>query len=793
MSTLPFDPKDKITVGSQEYTIFRLDSLEEAGLCVLDKLPYSIRILLENLLRGAASGTVSFEELRSLAGWSTKPGDRAAIPFMPARVVLQDFTGVPALVDLAAMRSAMARNGGEPTLVNPVVPADLVIDHSVQVDHYGTADSYSYNVQREMERNRERYSLLKWGQSTFENFRVVPPGTGIVHQVNLEHLGTVVAHRKIDGEVVAFPDTLVGTDSHTPMINGLGVLGWGVGGIEAEAVLLGQPYYMLIPEVVGIKVKGALPSGTTATDMVLTITQMLREKGVVGRFVEFFGPGLAALSLPDRATISNMSPEFGATMTLFPVDEVTLHYLTLTGRPAELVDLVRTYTGEQRLFHLPGDPDPDYTVIYELDLANVEPSLAGPRKPHERVALSNMKTAFLATLPEMLESGVTSDPDSYDDSGCWGEEGGSHTDAPENCSCPTTPRSLCRCVDCDCGPETVQLCDGSVVIAAITSCTNTSNPSVMMGAGLLARNAIQKGLRTKPWVKTSLAPGSKVVADYLEMAGLMPYLEALGFHVAGYGCTTCIGNSGPLPSHIAKTIEDNQLVTAAVLSGNRNYEARIHPYVRANYLASPILVAAFAIAGTVEIDMVNEPLGQDPNGEPVYLRDIWPDRDEIDDLIARVISPDIFEEGYISVFEGSKEWNELEVAQGNLYEWQADSTYIREPPFFVDLPTEPDPLSDVIDARVLAIFGDTLTTDHISPAGNIPEDGPAGRHLVNHGVAPADFNSFGSRRGNHEVMMRGTFANIRIRNRMVTEEGGLTVHQPSGGCEKGGDHCSRYR
>jgi aconitate hydratase len=779
-SNLPFDPKDKIQVGGENFSIFRLDSLEKEGLCTPHALPRSIRILLENLLRNAAGGKGSFQDLQNLVCWSPEMKEFAVIPFMPGRVVLQDFTGVPALVDLAAMRSAIARSGGDPRRINPQVPADLIIDHSVQVDHFGTADSYEYNVKKELERNQERYSLLKWGQGTFENFRVVPPGTGIVHQVNLEYLGKVVSRAEVNGEIVAFPDTLVGTDSHTPMINGLGILGWGVGGIEAEAVLLGQPYYMLIPEVVGVKVTGELLPGVTATDLVLTVTGMLRELGVVGKFVEFFGPGLSALTLPDRATISNMSPEFGATATLFPVDGETLRYLTETGRPADLVRLVEAYMKEQGLFQTADAPDPEYTQYVEINLGEVETSLAGPRKPHQRVPLSELKSSFLKSLPEMLEAGVVSDPDSFTDSGCWAQEGGSPTDSPSQCSCPTSPRSACRCVSCDCGPETISLCDGSVVIAAITSCTNTSNPSVMIGAGILARNAVQKGLRRKPWVKTSLAPGSKVVSDYLELAGLMPYLEALGFHVVGYGCTTCIGNSGPLPSYISRTIEDNQLVTAAVLSGNRNYEARINPFIRANYLASPILVVAYALAGTVEVDLSSEPIGIDSNDNEVYLADIWPDREEINQLVSETVHADLFKEEYANVFTGGKEWDRLEVPEGDLYEWDPESTYIREPPFFIDLPTEPAPLTNITGARVLAIFGDTLTTDHISPAGNIPSDGPAGQHLVGRGVNAVDFNSFGSRRGNHDVMVRGTFANIRIRNSMVDEEGGWTLHQPSG-------------
>jgi aconitate hydratase len=792
-SNLHFDPTDRLNVGDENFNIFRLDSLEKEGLCTLDILPRSIRILLENLLRNAALGRGSFDELQSLVCWSSDLVDPSVIPFMPGRVVLQDFTGVPALVDLAAMRSAMARGGGDPGRINPQVPADLVIDHSVQVDRFGTADSYEYNVMKEIERNRERYSLLKWGQSTFENFRVVPPGTGIVHQVNLEYLGQVVSRAQAGGEVVAFPDTLVGTDSHTPMINGLGVLGWGVGGIEAEAVLLGQPYYMLIPEVVGVKVSGELLPGVTATDLVLTVTRILRKRGVVGKFVEFFGPGIAALTLPDRATISNMSPEFGATATLFPVDEETLRYLTETGRPPALVRLVENYMKEQGLFHGPEATSPVYTDIVEVDLGKVETSLAGPRKPHERVSLSELKSSFLKSLPDMLEMGVVTDPGSFADSGCWTEEGGAVEDAPDQCLLPVEPRVVCRCVPCDCGPEIIDLCDGSVVIAAITSCTNTSNPAVMIGAGLLARNAVQKGLRRKPWVKTSLAPGSKVVSDYLELAGLMPYLEALGFHVVGYGCTTCIGNSGPLPSNIASTIEDNQLVTAAVLSGNRNYEARINPYVRANYLASPMLVVAYALAGTVEVDLSSEPIGSDPNDTEVYLADIWPAREEIDQLIAETVHADLFEEECANVFTGGEEWNKLKAPGGNLYEWDPESSYIREPPFFMDLSPVPPPWTDISGARILAIFGDTLTTDHISPAGNIPEDGPAGKYLVGQGINVEDFNSFGSRRGNHEVMLRGTFANIRIRNRMVDEEGGWTLHQPTGDRLSVYEAASRYR
>jgi len=777
---LPFDPTGTISVDGENFTIFRLDALEKQGLCTLHKIPRSIRILLENLLRSAAGSRATLGELQDLARWSPDFSDHRVIPFMPSRVVLQDFTGVPALVDLAAMRSAVSRSGGDPRKVNPQVPSDLVIDHSVQVDRFGTADSYEYNVIKEIKRNHERYSLLKWGHNTFSNFRLVPPGMGIVHQVDLEYLGKVVSSVKTGSEMVAFPDTLVGTDSHTPMINGLGVLGWGVGGIEAEAVLLGQPYYMLVPQVVGVRVTGELSPWVTATDLVLTATKMLREHGVVEQFVEFFGPGLSNLTLPDRATISNMSPEFGATATLFPVDGETLSYLKKTGRPADQVRFVEHYMKEQGLFYDSGENDPEYTSVMELDLAKVEPCLAGPRKPHEKVPLPDLKSSFLKNLPEMLMAGIDDRSKDIDGCGCWMTEGGSTDSPPDQCLLPVEPRKTSRRVSLEIGPETVELSDGSVVIAAITSCTNTSNPSVMMGAGLLARNAVQKGLRTRPWVKTSLAPGSKVVSDYLELAGLMPYLEGLGFHVVGYGCTTCIGNSGPLPFSIAGAIEENRLVAAAVLSGNRNYEARINPHIRANYLASPILVVAYALAGTVEIDLSSEPIGKDGNGQDVYLADIWPDREEVDQLVSETVHADLFKDEYAQIFTGEIEWDRLEAPENDLYMWDPESAYIREPPFFLDLPTEPPPVKDIRGARILAIFGDTLTTDHISPAGNIPLDGAAGKYLVGQKVKEDDFNSFGSRRGNHEVMVRGTFANIRIRNRMVQKEGGWTVHQPSG-------------
>ncbi len=776
---LPFDPRSPLTVDGQSHTIFRLATLEEQGLTTISRLPYSIRVLLENVLRSSWLGISNEQGLTGIASWSPDMGNEATIPFMPARVVLQDFTGVPSLVDLAAMRSALARAGGDPSLINPKIPADLIIDHSVQVDRYGSPEAFGHNVAREMERNRERYTLLRWGQLAFDNFRVVPPGTGICHQVNLEYLGAVVQRRTVDGELTAFPDTLVGTDSHTPMINGLGILGWGVGGIEAEAVLLGQPYFMLIPEVVGMKLTGRLPAGTTATDLVLAITRILREKDVVGRFVEFFGPGLANLTLPDRATISNMSPEYGATMTYFPVDRKTLEYLAFSGRPAERIRLVEAYTREQSLFHHPGDPEPGYTAVYEVDLDGIKTAIAGPRKPHEWLPLSAVKDAFRDELSEMAAAGITSNADSFDSCGSWAEEGGSCALSPEGCACAMPSRTELLEAQCSVDEAKVTIGDGSVVIAAITSCTNTSNPSVMLGAGLLARKAVERGLTVKPWVKTSLAPGSRVVTDYLDRAELTPYLEALGFHLVGYGCTTCIGNSGPLKGTVAQAIEDHQLVVAAVLSGNRNYEARINPHVRANYLASPPLVVAYALAGSLDVDLTTEPVCYDPDGNPVHLREIWPTAEEIDSAIEAFIEPGMFIEAYSDVFEGDEVWKDLAPSAESLYAWDPESTYIREPPFFMDLPDEPSPLTDLSDARILGVFGDTLTTDHISPAGAIPSDSPAGRYLILNGIDPADFNSFGSRRGNHEVLLRGTFGNIRIRNRMVDREGGWTVHHPS--------------
>jgi len=718
--------------------IYRLDALEQAGLVTISKLPFSIRVLLENVLRKCDGYLVTEDHVRAVAGWRKDSPGGDEIPFMPSRVILQDFTGVPAVADLAAMRAAMRAQGGDPAQINPLIPADLVIDHSVQVDFFGSAEAFLRNVQMEFERNEERYMFLKWAQRAFRNFQVVPPGTGIVHQVNLEYLAKVVQLREESGERVAFPDTLVGTDSHTTMVNGLGVLGWGVGGIEAEAVMLGQPYYMGLPQVIGFKLTGELPEGATATDLVLTVTQMLRKKGVVDKFVEFYGPGLSKLSLPDRATLANMAPEYGATTGFFPVDEETLRYLRGTGRDEELVDLVERYAKEQHLFRTDDTPDPEYTDTLELDMSTVQPSVAGPRLPQDRIYLGDVKAMFRKSLAETYKKA----------------EG------------PAKPDELGH---------------GSVVIAAITSCTNTSNPSVMVGAGLLAKKAVERGLKVKPHVKTSLAPGSRVVTEYLKSAGLLPYLEALRFHVVGYGCTTCIGNSGLLPDEVAQKVEEHDLVVAAVLSGNRNFEGRVNPLVRANFLASPVLVVAYALAGTVDIDFSTEPLGYDEKGEPVYLKDVWPSQQEIQEVIARSLDPKLFKELYAHVFDGDERWERLPVPEGNLYAWDPGSTYIQEPPFFMGMSKEPGQIQEIRGARILALLGDNVTTDHISPAGAIAKDGPAGRYLREKGVEPVDFNTYGARRGNHEVMMRGTFANIRLRNEMVPGvEGGFTKHYPSG-------------
>ncbi len=749
----PFDVETTLQVKLGIVRLYALRDLEERGLCDLDSLPFSIRVLLENLLRQSSTALVMPDDVKALAAWSPEKPDPRELPFMPARVVLQDFTGVPAVVDLAAMRSAMVRLGGDPAKINPMVPVDLVIDHSVQVDAFGSPEALGINEDLEFARNRERYELLRWGQRAFDRFRVVPPATGIVHQVNLEYLAKVVTTRRVGDKIVALPDTLVGTDSHTTMINGIGVLGWGVGGIEAEAVMLGQPIYMLTPEVVGFKLTGKLLDGATATDLVLTVTQMLRAKGVVGKFVEFFGDGLDELSVPDRATLANMAPEYGATVGFFPVDLETLKYLESTGRPPEEIDLVEQYCKAQGLFRSDDTPDPEYSDVLVLELSSVEPCLAGPKRPQDRTRLSDVKASFKASLAAPLK----------DRGFALREE--------------TLPRKAAVRLN-DAADE---IGHGAVVIAAITSCTNTSNPSVMLAAGLLARKAVERGLSVKPFVKTSLAPGSRVVSDYLAAAKLTPYLESLGFHTVGYGCTTCIGNSGPLSEPVAQAIRDNDLVAAAVLSGNRNFEGRIHPLVKANYLASPPLVVAYAVAGRVDIDFNTESLGDDQDGRPVYLRDIWPSQKEIAEVLRKTVTPDLFKKRYADVFAGDEKWNRIPVAEGEVFQWRDESTYIQEPPFFVNLMPQPAPIRPITEARVLVMLGDSVTTDHISPAGSISPDGPAGMYLQGHGVAPKDFNSYGSRRGNDRVMTRGTFANIRLRNLLVPGvEGGHTRHLPTG-------------
>jgi aconitate hydratase len=732
-STNSFGSRSALRVGGRQFQFYSLGALEKSGIGNVGRLPYSIKVLLENLLRHEDGRAVSAADIEFVAKWNGR-GSRE-ISFMPARVLLQDFTGVPCVVDLAAMRDALKKMGSDPRRANPLIPAELVIDHSVQVDQYGSPGAFQVNAMLEFQRNQERYAFLRWGQSAFENLRVVPPDTGIVHQVNLEYLAPVVF---TSGDT-AYPDTLVGTDSHTTMINGLGVLGWGVGGIEAEACMLGQPISMLLPEVIGFRLHGRLPAGTTATDLVLTVTEILRKKKVVGKFVEYFGPGVSALSLADRATIANMSPEYGATMGFFPVDEETLSYLRLSHRPAELIALVEAYTKAQGLFRTDDSPEPVFTDVIDLDLATVKPSLAGPKRPQDRIDLPKVKqnfSEFLATTPKKVDVRVDGK---------------------------------------------AELRDGSVVIAAITSCTNTSNPSVMIGAGLLAKKAVERGLKAKPWVKTSLAPGSKVVSDYLSEAGLTPYLDKLGFNLVGYGCTTCIGNSGPLPEHVAEAVQKNKLVVAAVLSGNRNFEGRINALVRANYLASPPLVVAYALAGAVDTDLEKDPLGTGSDGKPVYLRDIWPSAEEVREAVRKSVRAEMFGKQYSQVFEGDTQWNSIKIPKGDIYAWSDSSTYIKRPPYFDCMADPSAPSPDLRGVRALAVLGDSVTTDHISPAGSIPADSPAGRYLIAQGVQPKDFNSYGSRRGNHEVMVRGTLANIRLRNQLAPgTEGGWTLHLPDG-------------
>jgi aconitate hydratase len=761
-----FNAREVLSTSHGDYVIYRLDKLEQAGLTKLIKLPFSIRVMLESVLRQCNDREITQADVRNLAGWKPRASHRPSLPFRPGRVVMQDFTGVPAVVDLAAMRSAVDRLGGDPRKINPQVPVDLVIDHSVQVDFFASSDALQRNAELEFQRNRERYEFLHWGQKAFDNFRVVPPATGIVHQVNLEYLANVVLAHDVGGEKIAFPDSLVGTDSHTTMINGLGVIGWGVGGIEAEAAMLGQPIDMLTPEVVGFKLFGKTQDGVTATDLVLRVVQMLRQKGVVGKFVEFYGPGLDVLSLPDRATIANMAPEYGATMGFFPVDEETLRYLRLTSRSDDVIERVEKYLKAQQLFRSADTPDPEYTDTLELDLGTVEPNLAGPKRPQDRVPLKEMKKAFQSFLKAPIG------PQGF---GLSEEQAAAQVTIGTN-------------------GHTLEMAHGSVVIAAITSCTNTSNPSVMVGAGLVAKKAVERGLTVKPYVKTSLAPGSRVVTEYLSQSNLLEPLAKLGFNVVGYGCTTCIGNSGPLPGKVVEAINEGDLVAAAVISGNRNFEGRVSPHVRANFLASPPLVVAYALAGTVDIDLNNEPLGTGIDGQPVYLRDIWPSSQEIIDTVARNVTPEMFETQYADVFSGNETWNNILGSEGDVYQWEDDSTYIQEPPFFVGIMPEIPDVTPIKDARVLALLKDSITTDHISPAGAIPADGPAGQYLLQRGVQVRDFNSFGSRRGNDRVMTRGTFGNIRLKNQLVPGvEGGYTVFMPTGQQMSIFDAAQRYK
>ena len=780
-------------LAGRETTYYDLTALERESVADVARLPYSIRILLENLLRHEDGGAVTAEDVEALARWSPSETGEREIAFRPARVLLQDLTGVPAVVDLAAMRDAMAELGGDAADINPAFPAELVIDHSVQVDSFGRPNSFQINADREFERNRERYAFLRWGQRAFGNFRVVPPDTGIVHQVNLEYLARVVFRDDGPDGPMAYPDTLVGTDSHTPMVNGLGVLGWGVGGIEAEAAMLGQPISLLIPEVVGFRLSGSLPEGATATDLVLRVTEMLRQKGVVGKFVEFYGPGISHLSLADRATLGNMSPEYGGTCAIFPVDAETLDYLRFTGRSPERVALVEDYMKAQGLFHRPDGPEPEYSDTLELDLRTVEPSLAGPKLPQQRIPLSRSKEAFYDTL-EGLEPGARGEGEG-DPVSRWESNGGGAGGTAVAARAPSAVDVRLGGEDTPDGePVEFRLDHGAVVIAAITSCTYTSNPSVMVGAGLLARNAVERGLTRKPWVKTSLAPGSQVVTRYLEEAGLMPYLEELGFDLVAYGCTTCIGNSGPLPGPISEAVRENDLVTCSVLSGNRNFEGRISPDTRANYLASPPLVVAYALTGRMDVDLREEPIGRDAEGREVYLDELWPSQEEIRATIRSSLSSEMFEEQYADVFEGDERWRELDVPAGDLFDWEDDSTYVRQPPFFRGMSRAPEAPGDIRGARVLVMVGDSITTDHISPAGAIPKDSPAADYLRQHGVEFLEFNTYGARRGNHEVMMRGTFANIRLRNRLVRGvEGGYTVHLPDGQQMSIYDAAMRYR
>jgi len=785
----PFGARATLDTAQGTLTYYRLDALTSLGLGDPSLLPYTVKIFLENALRWRAAGIASDDDVRSLAGWTPGTAVRE-FPFLPARVVMQDFTGVPGVVDLAAMRSAVTRLGADPQRINPLVPVDLVIDHSVQVDIFRSTTAFVANVDREYERNGERYALLRWAQQAFRNLRVVPPGTGIIHQVNLEYLASVVTTRQgDDGTIVAFPDTLVGTDSHTTMINGLGVVGWGVGGIEAEAVMLGQPIYLLTPVVVGCRLSGALPEGSTATDLVLTLTQMLRAHGVVGKYVEFTGPGISSLSLADRATIANMAPEYGATMGLFPIDEETLRYLRGTGRTAESIDLVERYAKAQGFFRTDSSPVPAFDELLEFDLATVVPSVAGPRRPQDRLALGSVQANFRQTFEQQFPPAAPNATAAA--KGRFDYEGGSaHKENGQQVQVTSRPASTTLTLD---GQQT-EMAHGAVAIAAITSCTNTSNPSVMLGAGLLAKKAVERGLTVKPYVKTSLAPGSQAVTAYLQRAGLMEYLERLGFYLVGYGCMTCIGNSGPLAQPVEEAIREHELVAAAVLSGNRNFEGRISPMTRAMYLASPPLVVAYALAGTVDIDLTHEPLGIGNDGKAVYLRDLWPSQEEVRAAIAASVSPEMFADNYAAVFNGDEHWQGLPVPSGHDYTWDDSSTYVHEPPFFKDLSPAPAPLTDVQGARVLAVLGDSITTDHISPAGNIAADSPAGRYLVEHGVQPADFNQYGTRRGNDEVMVRGTFANIRLRNLLVApKEGGWTAHQPDGEQSTIYDASVRYR